>query len=99
MLKRKPGLAARFLFALFAPNLSRLFRENVAELLEDPVIKLFGISRDNREGVLAAIGNAGIDDDARIARILMAITHRIKMGTPTTIKHFNAVLGIAARTH
>src|SRR6516164_706938 len=74
-------------------------RQNMRPFGTDAGIEFLARARDDRKGVAPRPRPTGIDDDARIARIVVAIGHGIEHRAPATAQDFDAFARLEARAH
>src|SRR5712671_2575701 len=74
-------------------------RQEFGEFRADSFIQCLGIAYHWRECVFSRPGPAGVDDDARIAAIILAIDHRVEHRAPAAAQDFQILPRIEARAH
>src|SRR4051812_883369 len=57
-------------------------RQHVLELPDDALVQFLAVAHDHRERVAPVEWPTGVDHDARIARVFLAVAHGIEHGAP-----------------
>src|SRR5262245_28865858 len=66
----------------------------------DAVVERLARAGDDREGLLAAERDAGVDHDPRIATVGVAVVaHRVERRAPAAVDDVDLVARVAARAH
>src|SRR5215831_20465940 len=73
--------------------------QNVRPFGADAGVEFLARARDDRKGVAPRPRLAGIDDDARVARIVAAIGHGVEHRAPAAAQDFDAFARVEARAH
>src|ERR1700748_1810786 len=85
--------------SLHSASASRSLRQEGGELGTHVGIELLAGARLDREGVAPCPRLAGVDDDAGVARVLVAVRHRIERGAPAAAQNLDVLARIEAGAH
>src|SRR5260221_988042 len=77
----------------------RSLRQELRKLGPNAGIKLLAGTRLDRERIAPRPWLAGVDDDAGVARVLVAVGHGIERGAPASPQHLDVLARIEPRAH
>src|ERR1700724_3740646 len=78
-------------------GISNPLRQILAELGADARVELLARPRLHGKRLAPRPRAAGVDDDAGVARVVMAVGHRVERGAPGAADHLHALARIEAR--